>query len=50
MVNDGYVLNVVHSREGCYSHIKEIINGNAVISFSPEEEEALKKALEYVEQ
>ena len=48
--NDGYVFNVVHSREGCYSYIKEIINGNAVISFSPEEEEALKKALEYVEQ
>lgn len=43
--NDGYVLNVVHSREGCYSYIKEVINGNAILALSEEEDEALQKAL-----
>ena len=34
--NDGYVLNVVHSREGCFSYVKEIIAGNPILSLSPE--------------
>ena len=29
--NDGFVLNAVHSREGCYTYIKEIIDGNSII-------------------
>lgn len=43
--NDGYVLNVVHSREGCFSYVKEIIAGNPILSLSPEEQEALEDAL-----
>jgi hypothetical protein len=43
-VNDGFVLNAVHSREGCYTYVKEIIGGNSVILLSPEEKEALDMA------
>ncbi|MCR4611287.1 MAG: DUF4446 family protein [Lachnospiraceae bacterium] len=43
--NDGYILNVVHSREGCFSYVKEIIAGNPILALSPEEQEALEDAL-----
>ncbi len=43
--NDGYIINIVHSREGCYNYIKEIIDGNSIIGLSEEETEALEKAL-----
>ena len=42
--NDGFVINAVHSREGCYTYIKEIIAGNSIIVLSPEETEALNMA------
>lgn len=42
--NDGFVINAVHSREGCYTYIKEIIAGNSIIVLSPEEMEALNMA------
>lgn len=42
--NDGFVLNAVHSREGCYTYVKDIIAGNSVILLSPEEKEALEIA------
>lgn len=41
---NGYVINVVHAREGCYNYIKEIIDGNSITTLSPEEQEALDKA------
>lgn len=44
--NDGYILNAVHSREGCYTYVKEIIGGNSIVSLAEEEEAALKMALE----
>ena len=28
--DDGFVLNAVHSREGCYTYIKEIVGGNSI--------------------
>ena len=43
--NDGYIINAVHSREGCYTYVKEIIDGNSIIALAEEEEQALKKAL-----
>jgi len=43
-VEDGFVLNAVHSREGCYTYVKEIIAGNSIIVLSPEEKEALDMA------
>jgi hypothetical protein len=42
--NDGFVLNAVHSREGCYTYVKEIIDGNSIITLADEEQEALKMA------
>ena len=44
--NDGFVLNAVHSREGCYTYIKEIIDGNSIIVLADEEQEALNMAKE----
>ncbi len=43
---DGFIMNVVHSREGCYTYIKEVIGGNAITALAREEEQALQKALE----
>ena len=44
--NNGFIINAMHSREGCYTYIKEIINGNSVIMLADEEREALDMALE----
>ena len=43
--NNGFVLNAMHSREGCYTYIKEIIAGNSLILLSEEEKEALEVAM-----
>lgn len=43
--NDGFVLNAVHSREGCYTYVKEIIDGNSIITLADEEQQALEAAL-----
>ena len=43
--NDGFVLNAVHSREGCYTYIKEIIRGESYILLGEEEKEAVDKAI-----
>lgn len=39
--NNGFIINSVHSTEGCYSYSKEIRNGDNSISLSQEEAEAL---------
>ena len=44
--NDGFVMNAVHSREGCYTYIKEIVDGNSIIVLADEEQEALDMAKE----
>lgn len=44
---DGFIINAMHSREGCYTYIKEIIAGNCVIILSDEEKEALEMAKAY---
>lgn len=44
-VNDGFIINAMHSREGCYTYIKEIIDGNSVITLAEEEKEALEMAM-----
>lgn len=44
--NDGFVINSVHSTEGCYSYTKEIKNGESTLPLGTEEEEALSMALE----
>ncbi len=42
--NEGFVINAMHTREGCYTYIKEIIDGNSIITLSEEEQEALDMA------
>ena len=44
---DGFIINAMHSREGCYTYIKEVIAGNCVIILSDEEKEALDMANAY---
>ena len=44
--DDGFVINAVHSREGCYTYIKEIVGGNSIIVLADEEQEALDMAKE----
>ena len=44
---DGFIINAMHSREGCYTYIKEIIAGKCVIILSDEEKEALDMAKAY---
>lgn len=43
---DGFLLNVMHSREGCYAYMKEVIKGESFIILADEEKEALQKAME----
>ena len=44
--NNGYVINAMHSRECCYTYIKEIIKGESFITLGDEEKQALDKAME----
>lgn len=43
--NDGFILNSVHSTEGCYTYIKEVESGLCKIDLSNEEKDALSKAI-----
>ena len=46
--DNGFVLNSVHSTEGCYSYTKEIKNGLCEISLGDEEKKALDIAMDMV--
>ena len=49
LLNDnktGFILNSVHSSDGCYVYTKEIINGECAISLGEEEKKALMLALQ----
>ena len=46
--NSGFVLNAIHSREGCYTYIKEIVKGESYIVLGQEEKEALRQAVNYL--
>ena len=43
--NSGVIINSVHSSTGCYSYIKRVIAGRCEINLSPEEDEAMSKAM-----
>ena len=43
--NNGWIMNAMHSREGCYTYIKEIIKGESYVELAEEEAEALDKAI-----
>lgn len=44
--DNGFILNSVHSSEGCYSYTKEIKNGLSEISLGEEEKKALDMAMD----
>ena len=43
--NNGWILNAMHSRGGCYTYIKEIVKGESYIELAEEERESLEKAI-----
>lgn len=43
--NNGFIINSVHSTDGCYSYTKRITQGQCKLALGKEEEEALAKAL-----
>lgn len=42
--DSGWLINAMHSREGCYTYIKEIVKGESYIELSEEELESLQRA------
>lgn len=42
--NNGFILTSVHTREGCYTYVKEIIKGESFVVLSEEERSALEEA------
>lgn len=43
--NNGFILNSVHSTEGCYSYTKEVKEGQCSITLGEEEKQALDMAM-----
>ena len=43
--NNGFILNSVHSTEGCYTYTKEVKNGECKIELGNEERVALEQAM-----
>lgn len=43
--NNGFIINSMHSsKEGCYTYAKEVVNGEAFVILSEEEQQALEEA------
>lgn len=45
--DSGFVLSCMHTQDGCYSYLKEIIHGESHAILSNEEKDALNMALNY---
>ena len=45
--DNGFLINSVHSTDGCYSYSKEIRNGKCSLELGDEEQMALNEAMEY---
>lgn len=43
--DNGWILNSMHSQEGCYLYIKEIVKGESKLELTQEETESLEKAV-----
>lgn len=43
--NNGFILNAMHNREGCYTYVKEIIKGESFVLLAEEERKALNEAV-----
>lgn len=44
-LNNGYIINVMHSNNGCFAYIKEVVDGNSYIELGDEEKQALEQAV-----
>lgn len=42
--NSGFILTSMHTREGCYTYVKEIIKGESFVILANEERSALEEA------
>ena len=45
--NNGFIMNCMHTQDGCYTYMKEIIHGEVEGVLSEEEKQALDFALHY---
>ena len=43
--DNGWILNAMHSREVCYTYIKEVVKGQSYIELAEEESESLERAI-----
>jgi len=43
--NNGWIMNVMHSRDGCYTYVKEVVKGESFIELAEEESESLERAI-----
>ena len=44
--NTGILLNTIHTADGCYIYVKDIIKGEGVLLLSDDEKEAVRRAIE----
>ena len=44
--NTGILLNTIHTADGCYIYVKDIIRGEGVVLLSEDEKEAVRRAIE----
>ena len=43
--NNGFVMNAIHSSDGCYTYVKEIVKGESYVVLGEGEKEALRQAV-----
>lgn len=43
--NSGWIFNSMHSKNGCYNFVKEIVKGESYIELASEEKECLERAI-----
>ena len=43
--NNGWIFDVMHSQEKCYTYLKEVIKGESYIELTDEEKECLERAI-----
>lgn len=43
--NNGFVMNAIHSSDGCYTYVKKIVKGESYVVLGEEEKEALRQAV-----
>ena len=44
--NNGIIVNSIHGQDGCYTYVREIMNGKSINPLTKEDEEALRIALQ----